>query len=89
MARYPFGGGTDRDWCMLKDRVWQAATAGSPRKRFLCVLCTERRLGRRLDANDFRRSAKVNFVGRKSKRLRHRMRGLKPAKQMFNTRFTV
>jgi len=87
MLRGPFGGGWYGDWCMLKDRVWQAATKGS-RKRFLCVRCIERRLERKLDANDFRRNAKVNFVGRKSHRLRHRMRGLKPAKRLIDTTFS-
>ncbi len=80
-------GGWDCDWCMLRDRVWRAATQGSPQKRFLCVLCTERRLGRRLNARDFRRNARVNFVGKKSNRLRRRMRGLTPANRLIDTTF--
>ena len=56
--------------------------------RFLCVGCLERRIGRKLSADDFRRSAKVNFEGQKSAKLRHRMRGLKPAKRLVNTTFT-
>ena len=81
MAR-GFMSGFDRDWCMLRDRVWRAAIRGSPYKRFLCIACTERRLDRRLTAKDFRRNARVNFVGRKSRRLKLRMRGLEPAKHL-------
>jgi hypothetical protein len=82
-----FLAGSDRDWFMLRDRVWRAATRGSPHKRFLCVTCTERRLDRRLTAKDFRRNARVNFVGRKSRRLKLRMRGLEPAKHLIETQF--
>jgi len=80
-------GGSDREWFMLKDSVWNLAQRHRPR-RFLCVGCLERRLGRRLTAADFRRSAKVNFVSYKSPRLLRRMRGLKPAKRLRATRFT-
>jgi hypothetical protein len=45
----------------------------------------ENRIGRKLKADDFRRSAKVNFVGQKSAKLRRRMRGLKPAKRLVET----
>jgi hypothetical protein len=31
----------------------------------------------------------VNFVGRKSARLRRRMRGLRPAKRLVDTSFTL
>jgi hypothetical protein len=75
-----FGGGWHGgDWCMVKDSVWRQ----SQRKggcRFLCIPCLEQRIDRKLSASDFRRSAKVNFVGGKSPLLRRRMRGLKPAK---------
>ena len=57
MARGFHRAASDRDWCMLRDRVWRAATRGSPHKRFLCVTCIERRLDRRLTAKDFRRNA--------------------------------
>jgi hypothetical protein len=69
--------GWERDWFMVKDHVWNA----SQRKgacRFLCVTCLERRIGRTLTPADFRRSARVNFVGRKSVVLRRRTRGLIP-----------
>src|SRR5215510_7179058 len=79
--------GSDREWFMLKDRVWNLAQCDRPR-RFLCVGCLERRLGRTLTAADFKRSAKVNFVGSKSPRLLRRMRDLKPAKRLRATRFT-
>lgn len=82
-----FGTDWDCDWFMVKDRVWRH----SQRKgscRFLCVQCLEGRIGRRLSARDFKRSAQVNFVGRKSARLRHRMRGLRPAKRLIQTTFT-
>jgi hypothetical protein len=80
-------GGTDFDWFMVKDHVWQhGQRAGAC--RFLCVGCLERRIGRKLSAGDFRCSAKVNFVGKKSATLRRRMRGLKPAKRLVNTTFT-
>jgi hypothetical protein len=88
MIRGAFGSGHDRDWFYLKNRVWQSATRKSPHRRFLCVTCIERRLDRRLTAKDFRRNARVNFVGRKSRRLKLRMRGLEPAKQLIETRFT-
>src|SRR5262249_8583541 len=76
-----FLGGVDGDWCMLKDWVWRAATLGTD-TRFLCIGCIERRIGRKLTASDFKRSAKVNFTGNKSTRLRQRMKGLKPAKRL-------
>jgi hypothetical protein len=88
MVRGAFGSGYDRDWFYLRNRDWQSATRGSPHRRFLCVTCTERRLDRKLTAKDFRRNAKVNFVGRKSHRLQHRMRGLDPAARLVETRFT-
>lgn len=88
MAR-GFMGGWDHEWFYLKDRVWKAATRGSPHKRFLCVTCTERRIDRKLTAKDFRRDAAVNFTGAKSPRLRHRMRGLEPAKRVIETQFTM
>jgi hypothetical protein len=71
---------------MVKDRVWRHSQREGA-CRFLCVACLERRLDRKLSAYDFQRSAKVNFVGRKSARLRHRMRGLKPAKRLRQTTF--
>jgi hypothetical protein len=88
MVRGALGSGHDREWCYLKNRVWQAATRGSPHRRFLCVLCTERRIDRKLTAKDFRRNAKVNF-GKKSPRLRNRMAGLVPAKKLIETTFQL
>jgi hypothetical protein len=79
-------GGRDFDWFMVKDKVWQHGQLDGA-CRFLCVGCLENRLGRKLKADDFRRSAKVNFVGQKSPKLRRRMRGLKPARRLVNTRF--
>jgi hypothetical protein len=75
----------DGDWYMVKDRVWHAATPD--KVRFLCVGCLENRLGRRLSAKDFKRSAKVNFVGNKSPRLRSRLKGCRPAKRLRETKF--
>jgi hypothetical protein len=82
-----FGGWTN-EWFMLKDRVWQRSQRDR-KCRFLCVGCLECRIGRKLSSDDFRRSAKVNFVGQKSARLRRRMRGLKPAKRLVNTTFKL
>jgi hypothetical protein len=86
MLRGMFGG-SDGDWCMLKNRTWRAVTADTD-ARFLCVKCIEGRIGRRLNAADFRRSAKVNFMGTKSALLRKRMKGLMPAKRLRETTFT-
>src|SRR5262249_57773687 len=72
------------DWFMAKASVWRASQRKG-RCRFLCVGCLEGRLGRKLTAVDFQRSAKVNFFGQKSQRLRARMRGLRPAKRLINT----
>jgi len=80
-------GDRDSEWFLVKDRIWRQ----SQRKgecRFLCVGCLENRIGRKLTADDFKRSAKVNFVGQKSPKLRRRMRGLKPAKRLIATTFT-
>ena len=85
MIRGAFNTGSDNDWCMLKDRVWKAAAG---KNRFLCIACIEKRLCRKLTHTDFSRTAKTNFVGRKSPKLRSRMRGLKPAKRLRETRFT-
>ena len=87
MIRGAFGSGHDRDWFYLKNRVWESATRGS-RKRFLCMLCTERRIDRKLTAEDFRRNAKVNFTP-KSHRLKRRMVGLVPAKRLIETTFQL
>lgn len=86
-ARGGIFGGTDYDWFMVKDRVWQHGQRGG-KCRFLCVECLEHRIDRKLSADDFRRSAKVNFVGQKSAKLRRRMQGLKPARRLVNTTFT-
>ena len=80
-------GGWQGDWFMVKDSVWRSSQRGG-KCRFLCVGCLEHRIGRKLAADDFSRSAKVNFVGEKSAKLRRRMRGLKPAKRLVNTTFT-
>ena len=88
MVRGAFGSGHDREWCYLKNRVWQAATRGSPHRRFLCVSCIERRIDRKLTAEDFRRNAKVNFTP-KSHRLKRRMVGLTPAKRLIETTFQL
>src|SRR4051812_28149018 len=82
------GGGWDGDWCMLKDHVWRSALSEG-KCRFLCVKCIEKRIGRKLIAIDFRRSAEVNFLGAKSKLLRRRMRGLMPAKRLRRTVFVA
>jgi hypothetical protein len=86
-AALGLGGGWDNDWFMVKDRVWHRCQRAG-KCRFLCVGCLEHRIGRKLLADDFSRSAKVNFVGQKSAKLRRRMRGLKPAKRLVNTTFT-
>ena len=81
-----FGDRANGDWFMVKDRVWQLGQrAGAC--RFLCTGCLEHRIGRKLVAADFKRSVKVNFVGRKPLKLRRRMRGLKPATRMRETYF--
>jgi hypothetical protein len=82
-----FGGGWENEWFMVKDGVWQHGQRGG-KCRFLCVGCLETRIGRKLTSDDFRRSAKVNFIGKKSAKLRRRMQGLKPAKRLVETRFT-
>jgi len=82
-----FGGGRDGDWFMVKDHVWRRSQRDGE-CRFLCVECLEHRIGRKLSADDFRRSAKANFVGKKSAKLRRRIRGLKPAKRLVETTFT-
>jgi len=76
------------EWLMLNDHVWATAQRKST-CRFLCVGCTEERLGRRLSAFDFRRTAKVNFTGHKSACLRRRMKGLRPAKRLTHTTFRL
>jgi hypothetical protein len=82
------GGGWQGDWFMVKDRVWRRGQRAG-KCRFLCVGCLENRIGRKLTTDDFRRSAKVNFVGQKSAKLRRRMRALKPAKRLVETTFTL
>lgn len=44
-----------RDWYMLQLEVWQKViTSKDPiARRFLCILCLEKRLGRTLEAADF------------------------------------
>jgi hypothetical protein len=89
LAVRPLGmsfGTWDGDWFMVKDRVWQDGQRAG-KCRFLCVGCLEHRIGRKLTADDFSRSASVNFTGQKSPKLRRRMRGLKPARRLVNTRF--
>jgi hypothetical protein len=81
-------GSLDLEWFMVKNHIWQRGQRAGE-CRFLCVGCLEHRIGRKLIADDFRRSAKVNFVGFKSLKLRRRMRGLKPAKRLINTTFTL
>src|SRR5262249_28730908 len=81
-------GGWDADWFMVKDRVWHQGQRKG-KCRFLCVGCLENRIGRKLTCHDFRRTAKVNFTNKKSTRLRHRMRGLKPAKRLVETTFNL
>jgi hypothetical protein len=49
----------------------------------------EGHISRKLTAADFKRSARVNFIGKKSARLRQRMRGLKPAKRLRDTHFKM
>jgi len=64
-----FGGGWQGDWYMVKDNVWRLGQrAGAC--RFLCVGCLEHRIGRKLTATDFKRSAKVNFHPMQSAKLR-------------------
>jgi hypothetical protein len=84
---FSFGTGWQGDWFMVKDSVWRRSQRDGE-CRFLCVACLERRIDRKLSPDDFRRSAKVNFVGQKSTKLRRRMRGLKPAKRLVTTTFT-
>lgn len=81
------GGGWDHEWFMVKNTVWHHGQLKGE-CRFLCVTCLEHRIDRKLSAADFRRSPKVNVIGKKSARLRYRMRGLQPAKRLVETRFT-
>jgi hypothetical protein len=60
-----FGIGWAGDWFMVKNSVWRRGQRAG-KCRFLCVGCLEHRIGRKLSADDFRRSAKVNFDGEKS-----------------------
>jgi hypothetical protein len=78
--------GHNHEWFMVKDNVWARGQRGG-KCRFLCVGCLERRIGRKLSSDDFKRSAKVNFVDQTSAKLRRRMRGLKPAKRLVETTF--
>ena len=78
--------GWQGDWFMVKDKVWQLGQRAGE-CRFLCVGCLESRIGRKLLADDFRRSAKVNFHPKQSAKLRRRLRGLKPAKLLIETTF--
>lgn len=82
------GSGWEGEWFMVKARVWQKGQRKG-KCRFLCVGCLERRLGRKLQAADFMRSAKVNFNGTKTPRLRRRMKGLRPAKRLIETKFRL
>jgi hypothetical protein len=41
------------EWYMVHDHVWDAAHAGRPLARYLCVGCLEQRLGQRLTPEDF------------------------------------
>jgi hypothetical protein len=84
---FSFSSGWQGEWFMLKERVWRQSQRKGKR-RFLCVGCTECRIDRKLTVDDFSRSAKVNFTRKSSRRLRHRIRGLKPAKRLVNTTFT-
>ena len=81
-------GALQPDWFMVKDSVWRRGQRDGE-CRFLCVACLESRIGRKLTADDFRRSAKVNFEAGKSVKLRRRLRGLKPAKRLVETTFTL
>jgi len=83
-----FGSSWDVEWYLVKDHVWRAGQSKGA-CRFLCVACLEHRIGRKLMAADFKRSAKVNFVGNKSTRLRQRMHELKPAKRLIETTFKL
>ena len=68
-----------KDWYMVRDELWrQVITDGDPStRRFLCILCLEKRLGRRLIASDFMDSgcAKINQPDprRMSERLLNRL----------------
>lgn len=81
-------GQIDGEWFMVKAAVWNEAQRDRP-CRFLCVGCLEQRLSRKLTHRDFLRSARVNFVGKKTPRLRRRLRELKPARRMVHTRFAA
>lgn len=82
------GGGWQGDWYMVKDHIWRLGQRAGE-CRFLCVKCLEGRIDRKLTADDFRRSAKVNFHPQQSNLLRRRMRGLKPAKRLIETTFNI
>jgi hypothetical protein len=82
------GTGWQGDWFMVKDSVWRRGQQAG-KCRFLCVGCLERRISRKLSADDFRRSAKVKFDAQKSARLRRRMRGLKPARRLVEMIFKL
>jgi hypothetical protein len=81
-----FGPGWNGGFFMVKDSVWRHGQRAG-KARFLCVGCLECRIGRKLSADDFKRSAKVNFDGPKTPKLSRRMRGLKPAKRLVVTTF--
>jgi hypothetical protein len=82
------GDSRNGDWFMVKDHVWRRGQRGGV-CRFLCTGCLEHRLDRKLTSDDFRRSAKVNFVGQKPNKLRRRMQGLEPAKRLVTTTFKL
>jgi hypothetical protein len=58
------------EWCLLKNSVWESvwprtgqksSRTKMPMKHFLCIGCTEQRLGRRLTRHDFDMRSKHNY----------------------------
>ena len=53
-----------KDWYMVRDELWQQVitTKDLATRKFLCILCLEKRLGRKLCLADFMDSAcaKIN-----------------------------
>ena len=60
------------EYYMLKDKLWQRIVPQGYWEGVLCIGCFEFYLGRKLRSTDFT-EAPVNYLGRKSERLRDRL----------------
>jgi hypothetical protein len=69
---------TNREYYMVQDAIWKAASEGSPPLPcdygLLCIKCLEDRLGRELKRADFQIDNPLNQASDLSDRLRDRLR---------------